>query len=1163
MLTPTSTNLWTEPEPDRVIEMDGRSFYRINRYDQMPAFLISLVSASDLWMYLSSHGPVAAGRIDEDHSIFPYRTDDEMHQLSGRSGPATWLRVRRGDAPAVLWTPFRAFPAPCEVERNLYKTALSDCIVYEEIDRRLGLTFRYGWSAAGELGFIRTVSLTDDAGSEVQVEILDGLLDILPSETKLVMQQNFSCLINAYCRAELCCPEALAVYSLSAQIVDLPEAVEALTATTVWQAGLPNPDTLLSADQVPNFEAGQPLRPETIATGRRPAYLVWSRAALSGRETIRWRMGANTYRSQRQVQELRQYLAAPAAIEGLTRASERENARGLRRLIAAADGLQASADAAACAHHASAALFNIMRGGVAPDNYQVSLCDFRSFLRTRNKAASLEFDAATPDFPVRCALTDLVNGVFSRDSSASLKRLALEYLPLTFSRRHGDPSRPWNRFSIRVKTENGQPVLNYQGNWRDIFQNWEALAASFPRLLPHMIARFVNASTADGYNPYRISRDGIDWETPQPDNPWSNIGYWGDHQIVYLLKFLEAQRRADEPRLIRMLVEPVFSYADVPYRIKSSDSLFRDAKSTVEFDAAREKRVQERVAALGTDGRLLAAPDGSVHHVNLAEKLLVPALAKLCNLVVDGGIWMNTQRPEWNDANNALVGAGLSMVTLCYLRRYLSFFADLLAASRIESFEISAEVAGWLRSVANSLDTHRGMLDGEPTCCARYDLLRELEQAASNYRAAVYDGGLSETEAAPCSSLVALCEASLAYLDHSIRANRRSDGLYHSYNLLDLSEAGEARAGRLYEMLEGQVAALGAGLLTGSECADLLEALFESKLYRPDLNSFVLYPVRQLPAFLQKGVLPADRVAAGSVLVRMADAGERSLVEADALGVMRFAPALASDEALASTLDRLETDPTWGAAVKRDRADIARLYEEVFRHSEFTGRSGSMYGYEGIGCTYWHMVSKLLLAAQECAVRARAGIEAEAVVRRLSALYYRVREGLGFTKSSHLFGAFPTDPYSHTPADGRARQPGMTGQTKEDILARFGELGVTLEDGCLRFDPFLLRRSELSRQAGSFAFIDVRGKPRRVDLPPDSLGFTYCQVPVRYRVRVAEECAIRVSYADKTVVQRHSLSLSKQETKSVIERLGEITAVDVFVDLERFYHPEGEAKTAD
>ena len=65
--------------------------------------------------------------------------------------------------------------------------------------------------------------------------------------------------------------------------------------------------------------------------------------------------------------------------------------------------------------------------------------------------------------------------------------------------------------------------------------------------------------------------------------------------------------------------------------------------------------------------------------VNLAEKLLVPLLAKLGNFVPGGGIWMNTQRPEWNDANNALVGYGVSMVTLYYARRYAAFCLDLFS----------------------------------------------------------------------------------------------------------------------------------------------------------------------------------------------------------------------------------------------------------------------------------------------------------------------------------------------------------------------------------------------------------------------------------------------------------------------------------------------------
>jgi len=74
-------------------------------------------------------------------------------------------------------------------------------------------------------------------------------------------------------------------------------------------------------------------------------------------------------------------------------------------------------------------------------------------------------------------------------------------------------------------------------------KTWEALAHSYPEFTDGMIFKFLNASTFDGYNPYRVTKNGIDWETIEPDDPWSYIGYWGDHQIIYLLKFLEFAER--------------------------------------------------------------------------------------------------------------------------------------------------------------------------------------------------------------------------------------------------------------------------------------------------------------------------------------------------------------------------------------------------------------------------------------------------------------------------------------------------------------------------------------------------------------------------------------------------------------------------------------------
>ena len=53
-----------------------------------------------------------------------------------------------------------------------------------------------------------------------------------------------------------------------------------------------------------------------------------------------------------------------------------------------------------------------------------------------------------------------------------------------------------------------------------------------------MCAKFLNAMTPEGFNPYKINRQGIDWEIPDPNNPWAQIGYWGDHQVIYFAKLL-------------------------------------------------------------------------------------------------------------------------------------------------------------------------------------------------------------------------------------------------------------------------------------------------------------------------------------------------------------------------------------------------------------------------------------------------------------------------------------------------------------------------------------------------------------------------------------------------------------------------------------------------
>ncbi|HSV12760.1 MAG TPA: hypothetical protein VLI90_00770, partial [Tepidisphaeraceae bacterium] len=581
------------------------------------------------------------------------------------------------------------------------------------------------------------------------------------------------------------------------------------------------------------------------------------------------------------------------------------------------------------------------------------------------------------------------------------------------------------------------------------------------------------------------------------------------------------------------LGQSIFTYANVPYRIKPYEQIVRNPHDSIVFDHALDREIAARVACIGADGKLLLdSGDGQPYHVNLAEKLLVPLLAKVCNLVIDGGIWMNTQRPEWNDANNALAGNGLSVVTLCYLRRYVKFLLELLEPLAGQSVDISSAVTDWLTSTRQALSK---------TGVRRRQLLDELGSAFCAYRQRVYTAGVSGKTNVAVDAIADLLRRVFDRVDRSIRANRRGDGLYHSYNLLKLKDD-EASVGHLPEMLEGQVAVLSSGCVNAAESLAILHALFKSRMYRPDQDSFTLYPDRAVPSFMDRNVIPDEQVAAIPLLQSMLEVGDTSIVARDADGVCRFNGDFLNAAGVRAAMDRLSYHSAADA--------VAQLFQEIFDHHRFIGRSGVMHGYEGLGCIYWHMVAKLLLATQEQFWAAQREHQPwETTLQPLAQMYYQIRQGLGFGKSAKQFGAFPTDPYSHTPPHSGARQPGMTGQVKEEILARFGELGLIVDDGCIRFHPILLRRREFLTQPTTWNFIDVNGDGRQLSLPAGSLGFSYCQVPIIYHL--ADE-PMRIAATSATGVRTTTPadSLDRSTSAALFARDATIARIDVTVPVE-------------
>ena len=156
--------------------------------------------------------------------------------------------------------------------------------------------------------------------------------------------------------------------------------------------------------------------------------------------------------------------------------------------------------------------------------------------------------------------------------------------------------------------------------------------------------------------------------------------------------------------------------------------------------------------------------------------------------------------------------------------------------------------------------------------------------------------------------------------------------------------------------------------------------------------------------------------------------------------------------------------------------------------------------------------------------------------------YNEIKEGLGVHKSPDHYGAFPTDPYSHTPAFAGAQQPGMTGQVKEDIIARWHELGIKVKEGKLHFilRPFI--SNDFQEGSKNYIWIDMEGDEQITQTAGRTLFFTFCQVPVIYQI--GEKPGLLVTFkTGKNMFFSNSYALSKELSQEIFFRTKKIACI--------------------
>jgi len=1127
-----------------MINFENEAYYKIENSNEMRPFFMSIVSDSNHWMFISSNGGLTAGRKNSEFSLFPYYTDDKITESADITGSKAIFQVLK-NGNIYLWEPFSYRQVGLyKIKQNLYKNTYGNKVVFEEINEDLGVTFRYQWSSTDTYGFVKKSTFINNSSDQIQVTFLDGLQNIIPSDVETDLQNSRSNLVDAYKKSELQIESGIGVYALSSIIVDKAEPSEALKANIVWSLGIENPTYLLSSLQLDNFRKGNELFQEVDVKAEKGAYFISADLILEANETKQWYFVANVNQTIGDIQKISKAINND---QNLLEIIQEDIALGTKKLVAltgAADGVQVTNDSLVNTRHFANTLFNIMRGGTFDDDYNIEKEDFVKYIAKANKKVLKKKEVVLNNLPDLFTL-EFILALAEKDEDLNFKRLCFEYLPLKFSRRHGDPSRPWNKFSINTRSEiDGSKILDYEGNWRDIFQNWETLAHSYPEFIESMIHKFLNATTFDGYNPYRVTKGGFDWEIIEENDPWSYIGYWGDHQIIYLLKFLEFIENHYPNQLEKRFSEDIFVYANVPYKIKSYEDTLKNPKDTIDFDFDLDAVIATKREELGVDGALLRDRNYFIYKVNLVEKLLATVLAKISNFIPEGGIWLNTQRPEWNDANNALVGNGVSMVTLNYLNRFINFFEKVVEKSSTEQVLISKELGVFFNSVVHTFNQNKHILSGKVSDKDRKTVLDGLGKAGSKYRLEIYKNSFSsDRKTVTKTELLDFFTITKEYLEHTIEANKRSDDLYHSYNLMTLTNDSEVAITYLPEMLEGQVAVLSAGYLSSKEALDVLDGMKNSALFREDQYSYILYPNKELPRFDEKNVIADSAVKKSELLTQLLQDQNTQIINKDISETYHFNANFNNANSLQEAFKELPKK--YAGLIKKESELVLGIFEDVFNHKAFTGRSGTFFGYEGLGSIYWHMVSKLLLAVQENCLMAVKNNEDEALIGRLLDHYYEIQAGIGVHKSPELYGAFPTDPYSHTPGGKGAQQPGMTGQVKEDVLSRIGELGVFVKEGKISFNPRLLRESEFVKTSKKFHYTAISKEEISIDLQKGSLCFTYCQIPIIYKN--TNEESITIFFTDDRVEKLNDLTLGENISKLIFERTGKVDRIEVSV----------------
>ena len=367
-------------------ELNGEKgkFYKLENYDCMEDFFMTITSSSDIWNFCWAQGGITAGRIDCNHAIFPYYTADKVSDAKSYTGAYTAILVEKEEP--ILWEPFSSLSASPAIRksleknlnRNIYKNTTGTEIWFEEINNELNLSFRYGWTSSAKYGLVRKSVITNLSDRNVSLKILDGCRNILPACVTSDFQNENSVLLDAYKKTDLDEKSNLALFAVSSIVTDKAEPSEGLFANTCWFS---TDDKIILNPQAPNefVEDGQ-VQEILVVKGKRPAaYICKSINLCSTEKSSEWYQVFETNLDAGKIAQLKAKLSNKTELVKDLKKDIEDGKILMQTYINEADGHQETAETMTCVHHSENVMFNIMRGGFFANNGKINIDDFVKF----------------------------------------------------------------------------------------------------------------------------------------------------------------------------------------------------------------------------------------------------------------------------------------------------------------------------------------------------------------------------------------------------------------------------------------------------------------------------------------------------------------------------------------------------------------------------------------------------------------------------------------------------------------------------------------------------------------------------------------------------------------------------------------------------------------